>query len=68
MEIHSQGLVLTEDEAFALLTLALSSGMKLDPTAVQAVDRLAEYCRTYCRDIPGVSAEQTARELLIQAG
>ena len=45
MKTHSQvGLRLTEDEAFALLELALASPGDLDATASQALEKLARYC------------------------
>ncbi len=45
MEKILQRLELTEDEAFALLTLAMSSHIELDHTSECAVAKLATYCR-----------------------
>jgi len=41
---NTQGLELTEDEAFALLGLCLTSPTKLDVTSEKALKKLAEYC------------------------
>ena len=49
MEIHSDRLELTEDEAFALLTLAMTSGIALDPVGERAVKKLAEHCKVHTR-------------------
>jgi len=38
------GLKLTEEEAFALLGLCLTSTNRLDPTSEKAIKKLAEYC------------------------
>ena len=38
------GLQLTEEEAFALLSLCLTSTMQLDATSEKAVRKLAAYC------------------------
>jgi|LakMenEpi03Aug12_release.lakeMendotaPanAssembly.Ray.scaffolds.fasta_scaffold1152032_2 hypothetical protein len=40
----SNGLVLTEEEAFALLNLAMTSSLELDPTSEKALHKLAAYC------------------------
>jgi len=45
MDNRSTRLVLTEDEAFALLSLAMTSGIALDATSEKAVKKLADYCR-----------------------
>ncbi len=45
MEIRLDRLELTEDEAFALLSLALTSGISLDSVGEKAVRKLAEYCK-----------------------
>lgn len=45
MENTLQRLELTEDEAFALLTLAMSSNIELDVTSEGAVAKLATFCR-----------------------
>lgn len=47
---HPQGLSLTEEEAFALLTMCLTSPHKLDSTAEKALRKLAEYCRNHSND------------------
>lgn len=39
-------LILTEDEAFALLSMCLLSPMKLDPDAEKALRKLAEFCKS----------------------
>ena len=38
------GFKLTEDEAFALLAMCLTSPHQLDATSEQALRKLAEYC------------------------
>lgn len=45
MEKTVQRLELSEDEAFALLTLAMSSNLELDAMSEKAVAKLAKYCR-----------------------
>lgn len=45
MEINPQRLELSEDEAFALLTLAMASDLELDEASERAVAKLAKYCR-----------------------
>lgn len=42
--IHPSGLKLTEEEAFALLGLCLTSPNGLDPASERALRKLAEYC------------------------
>lgn len=44
------GLALTEEEAFALLTMCLTSPHKLDATAEKALRKLAQYCRNHSND------------------
>lgn len=39
-------LSLTEDEAFALLSMCLLSPMKLDKAAEKALRKLADFCKT----------------------
>lgn len=39
-----EGLQLTEEEAFALLHLAMTSSQRLDVTSEKALKKLAEYC------------------------
>lgn len=51
-----KGLELTEEEAFALLGLCITSPNKLDPTSEKAIHKLAEFCRTRM-----VAAEATSR-------
>jgi endonuclease III len=41
-----EGLQLTEEEAFALLHLAMTSSQRLDVTSEKALKKLAEYCST----------------------
>jgi hypothetical protein len=41
---YPEGLKLTEEEAFALLGLALTSPQSLDATSERALRKLAEYC------------------------
>jgi len=43
-------LELSEDEAFALLTLAMTSEIALDPTSEKAVKKLVEYCKRHQRN------------------
>lgn len=45
MKIHSGRLELTEDEAYALLSLAMTSGMKFDSESEKAVKKLAAFCK-----------------------
>lgn len=45
MNSEKERLELSEDEAFALLTLAMTSEISLDPTSEQAVRKLVEYCK-----------------------
>ncbi len=40
-------LELSEDEAFALLTLAMTSEIALDSTSEKAVKKLVEYCKRH---------------------
>jgi hypothetical protein len=40
----AEGLVLTEEEAFALLGLCLTSSLKIDSTSELALKKLAAYC------------------------
>jgi hypothetical protein len=42
--VKSEGLVLTEEEAFSLLGLCLTSSLKLDGTSELALRKLAAYC------------------------
>ena len=44
MRDFPQGLELTEEEAFALLGLCLTSPNKLDVVSEKALKKLAEYC------------------------
>lgn len=41
---HPAGFKLTEEEAFALLAMCLTSPHGLDATSEQALRKLAEYC------------------------
>lgn len=43
--ISSKGLELTEEEAFALLELAMTSPQHLDAVSETAIHKLAGYCR-----------------------
>lgn len=45
--IKTDRLELTEDEAFALLSLCLTSGMPMDPESERAVRKLVEFCRSH---------------------
>lgn len=38
-------LMLTEEEAFALLSMCMLTTMTLDPTSEQALRKLADYCK-----------------------
>lgn len=40
-------LELTEDEAYALLSLCMTSDMALDPQSEQAMRKLAEFCKSH---------------------
>jgi hypothetical protein len=42
------GLKLTEEEAFSLLGLCLTSPQNLDAVSEKALRKLAEYCTTRC--------------------
>jgi hypothetical protein len=42
------GLRLTEEEAYSLLSLCLTSPNRLDATSEKALRKLAEYCTTQC--------------------
>lgn len=44
MVTHIGGLELTEDEAFALLGMCLTSPQALDSVSEQALKKLAEFC------------------------
>lgn len=43
-------LELSEDEAFALLALAMTSEIALDSTSEKAVRKLVEYCKKHQRN------------------
>lgn len=47
--VKSKELDLTEEEAFALLGLCMTSPEKLDATAEQAMRKLAGYCKSRVR-------------------
>jgi hypothetical protein len=47
--VKSKELDLTEEEAFALLGLCITSPEKLDATAEQAMRKLASYCKSRVR-------------------
>lgn len=38
-------LELSEEEAYALLSLAMTSGLKFDPESEKAVNKLAAFCK-----------------------
>lgn len=42
--IHNRGLELTEEEAFALLSLCITSPVAVDEVSKRAILKLAEYC------------------------
>lgn len=46
MSFEKKGLELSEDEAFALLGLCMTSPDKLDNDAEQAMRKLADFCRS----------------------
>lgn len=46
---ENERLELTEEEAFALLSLSMLSHGKMDKTSERALKKLADYCRTYLR-------------------
>lgn len=48
--ISSRRLELTEEEAFALLALAMTSANELDVTSQTAMRKLADFCREYYTD------------------
>jgi len=50
MMIPTGRLELSEDEAYALLSLAMTSGMKFDSNSEKAVKKLAAFCKGqhYC--------------------
>lgn len=43
---HPEGLKLTEEEAFSLLGMCLTSPQSLDAISERALRKLAEYCTT----------------------
>ena len=45
--LKSERLQLTEEEAFALLSLCVMSEEQLDATSEQALRKLADYCRVH---------------------
>ncbi|MBL8067715.1 MAG: hypothetical protein JNM28_04645 [Armatimonadetes bacterium] len=47
---NQERLELSEDEAFALLALAMTSEITLDPTSEKAVRKLVEYCKKHQRN------------------
>jgi len=49
MEEIRERLELTEDEAFALLALAMTSEMALDKDSEKAVKKLVDYCKRHQR-------------------
>ena len=49
MMIQSGRLELSEDEAYALLSLAMTSAMRLDKDSEKAVKKLADYCKSHHR-------------------
>jgi hypothetical protein len=65
--IKPDSLKLTEEEAFALLGLCLTSPNRLDATSERALRKLAEYCSTKCNSIdtyrPGDSQSVCMQEL-----
>lgn len=44
---HPDRLELTEEEAYALLSLCLTSELPLDPGSERAVRKLAEFCKSH---------------------
>ena len=57
MDIHKERLELTEEEAFALLNLAMTSGLQLDATSEKAVRKLADYCKRHQRISHHITAQ-----------
>ncbi len=47
MENTERRLELTEDEAFALLGLAMTASVQMDSVSEKAVRKLAEYCKSH---------------------
>lgn len=45
---HPEGLKLTEEEAFSLLGLCMTSPQRLDAISERALRKLAEYCTARC--------------------
>lgn len=58
-----EGLKLTEEEAFALLGLCLTSASGLDSTSERAMKKLAEYCSHSNPSNIRPSSYHVAREL-----
>ncbi len=54
----SNGLVLTEEEAYALLNLALTSSLELDATSEKALHKLAAYCSQSSFSMPQPGASE----------
>ena len=48
---HPEGLRLTEEEAFSLLSLCLTSPNRLDTTSERALRKLAAYCTNHSNPI-----------------
>lgn len=46
VEVNTIGLELTEEEAFTLLTLAMTSSQRLDDKSEAALQKLASFCKS----------------------
>jgi hypothetical protein len=62
---HPEGLKLTEEEAFSLLALALTSPQGLDPTSEKALRKLAAYCTKINRNKESHYSESQAIHLSV---
>jgi hypothetical protein len=64
-----EGLKLTEEEAFALLGLCLTSPQGLDPISEKALRKLAEYCTSHSSiENPSITPQVFLRRGLDRAG
>ncbi len=53
-----EGLKLSEEEAFAILALCLTSPQRLDANSEKALRKLAEYCTKHCTHIESIKKQQ----------
>ena len=58
---NTDGLKLTEEEAYALLSLAMTSPQLLDANSEKALRKLAEYCANNCNHYINIEATRDLR-------